>query len=353
MPGTQQIPVFPPFAVEANDPAGAADWNGTPTKVLPVPDYMLPNTKPPAQWFNYIFNAASAGTWFANGASQTVSGLNWGALVPLSTFNHSTANATMAACWHPQGAVWWVANVQNSNALDLWNRPAAIDAAWVNPSVNTMLVTVQKNAAPNQAFVALAPDPSGSGTVWLGIVEDATHCHVWTFNGTSYSAQTTVSVATGQATVVMHTFNGHVLLGIGSQTAADAKLYVQPGGTTPLSGVTCAIWRFADTAGFCIAFPGYTTGATVAWSSSDGVTWTPFGFSFLGAGESIFGCAITQDAYGPTILVGINTVAGHPRFVKSANAGGGGFSSVFVPQSRRTPWRQAWTCAPTTPAAWW
>jgi len=127
-----------------------------------------------------------------------------------------------------------------------------------------------------------------------------------------------VTCATGQATVVMHTYNGHVLIGLGSQAAADAKIYLQPDDTTALTGVTASVWRFADNGSVCVAMPAFTTAPATYWTSPDGVTWTGNALGFLSAGEQIFGVVATQDAYGPCFLVGINQASGGtPRFVVS------------------------------------
>lgn len=46
----------PTFAVETDYPAGSNPWNGQPLKVAPVNDYFTPDTKPPAETFNYTLN---------------------------------------------------------------------------------------------------------------------------------------------------------------------------------------------------------------------------------------------------------------------------------------------------------
>lgn len=49
-------PYVIPWALETNFAAGPNAWNGQPCKVPPVGDIFIPNTKPPAENFNYILN---------------------------------------------------------------------------------------------------------------------------------------------------------------------------------------------------------------------------------------------------------------------------------------------------------
>src|SRR5271167_2551378 len=50
------LPIAPTWALETNFAAGPNPWNGQPCKVPPVGDVFIPNTKPPAENLNYMFN---------------------------------------------------------------------------------------------------------------------------------------------------------------------------------------------------------------------------------------------------------------------------------------------------------
>jgi len=318
------IPPLQQWAQEPVYPAGPFTWSAAATKLAPTPDYFTPADKPRAQYWNYLLGAQAASLWYAQGAPQTVAALNWGTLFHATTF---AGNAYLkAACW--QGGLWWVAaviQVSAVNYMSIWTRhpypdfPNSVGTyGWTHPNNNTLSPPPRSGVAPDQNFVALAPDPTSSTVVWLGMVTSATHCGVWTFDGTSYTPQTSVNVATGQATVTMHTYNGRVLIGVGSTGGDEARIFVQPDNVGAVTFGLATIWRFADSGSFCVAMPGYLRGAPTFWTSPDGLTWSPQTIYFLNSNEQIFGVVYTQDADGPCFVAGINT-NDIPRFVKSVD----------------------------------
>lgn len=332
MPGQAQIPVFPPWAVEANYPAGSNPWNGQPTKLPPLADYFIPSTPqnkvpPPAQWFNYLFNAASATAWYANGAAQSVAALNWQAWTSVNVFSAWTHGKVLAAAWVPLSA-YWIALVYNTNTGQIvpYTHGMAAESLWTSVGA-ALTITPQHNATPNKCFVATAPDPTTAGKAWLGVVTSATSCSLYTYASGVFTSQGSLTVSTGQETVTMTPVGSQILVGIGSQTAGEAKLVAYPATTTAVIGATAAVWRIAGSpaAGY-IAVPAFTTSATQMWVTTDsppsGLSWSPVGIGFLNAGEQIFDIAYAQDAYGPCFVVGINTTGGHPRFVKAYQATG-------------------------------
>ena len=334
------IPVVLPWALGAAYPAGPYTWSSALTKVQPTPDdYFTPNKKPVAQFWNYLLNAHSASLWYAQGDAQGFAAQNWGALFGLGSQPIGAPIAFEAACWSPLDAQWWVAlHASGLNGIALLFKPPTIDSAWnfVNPG-GILTTPVRSGNPPNQNFVAIAPDPTRASHIWLGVVTSQTHCGVWLFDGTTFRGSTSINVGTGQATVVMHTFNGHVIIGVGSTGGDEARLFLQPDNTNVLSFAIAKVWRFADNgSSFCVALPGYTVGAQTYWTSPDGVTWQPHSIFFLNQGEQIFGVCYTEDEWGPCWVAGINTPTifllrpTAPRFVKSVDG------LTWTPQSSFT-----------------
>lgn len=71
------LPLIVPWAAEANYPAGANPWNGNPTKVTPSGDVFIPNTKPPAQWFNFLFSQRDGWALALLQALASIAAKNW------------------------------------------------------------------------------------------------------------------------------------------------------------------------------------------------------------------------------------------------------------------------------------
>lgn len=88
------IPAFGTWATEANYPGGPNPWNGQPTKVQPSPDYWTPNTKPPAQYFNYVFGAIASDITALYAAGVTAAIDNWGAATQAVSLDSGTTFAS-------------------------------------------------------------------------------------------------------------------------------------------------------------------------------------------------------------------------------------------------------------------
>jgi hypothetical protein len=119
-------PADPPidFATDDNYAAGSETWSGTPTKVEPDPGDQatgfVPNTKPPAQWWNWLF--ASFGGWllylvqFVSDADEFVYPTPKNRLVVVPGYRLVPAGAG----WAPNASGFSVTTTNNSiGVLDL------------------------------------------------------------------------------------------------------------------------------------------------------------------------------------------------------------------------------------------
>jgi hypothetical protein len=123
-------PAFGTWATAETDyPAGSNPWNGTPVIVgPPAQDYFTPDTKPPAQTFNYLFNKL-----FAQDTAVLVdawSGIlnNWQEVVLSSSSSFNTvASDTFAASpqaitWEPLYGSWRIAlNAVGASQTQIWD----------------------------------------------------------------------------------------------------------------------------------------------------------------------------------------------------------------------------------------
>ncbi len=105
------IPQVPQLAGETNYPAGGNPWNGTPIKVAPGVDYSTPNTKPPAQSFNYWLNLLSAQALANQNLSVSGAVANFDTVIAGTTIDASLT-ALPFVFWQPWSQKW-IAVVQD------------------------------------------------------------------------------------------------------------------------------------------------------------------------------------------------------------------------------------------------
>jgi hypothetical protein len=156
------IPAPPTFATETNYPAGSQPWSATPIKVAPASDYFTPDTKPPAQNFNYTLNAICAQLDALNDAAVYTGISNYGA-----TQNGITGGGASDV----QGFAWdsfyqrWVVD-PGSGASG--NVTVSYDGGntWVNwGTVETMSHSGPFAISPLDGSIITAGPGGGGGTV--------------------------------------------------------------------------------------------------------------------------------------------------------------------------------------------
>ncbi len=294
------IPIVPQLAGETNYPAGGNPWNGTPIKVAPGVDYSTPNTKPPAQSFNYWLNLLSAQALANQNLAVAGAVANFDNVIADTSIDGSatalpvfwsqpwtqrwyaavTVSANFKTYWtHDNGRTWTVELSETS-----WAVNAACSAPLSASSVNYVVIVNQSGAtaAYNQAGTLTSISgtevtlpavvfPQGAGLAFLGM----------TLSGSTYTG-------------LYYTGN---LLGTSWTLATSTLPSAWQTGTCHLNGlVSCQSTAATDVSGprtlvaMCGVTPGTDVGRLLVVAS--GGTFTDSSPSFLS------GRIVTGVAYG-------------------------------------------------------
>lgn len=109
-----------PWASTPNYPAGANDWNGTPTKTAPAATYLTPLAAQglTAQNLNYLLNQRDQILGQVAVALMAQAVANWNP--PTADIGGSVVqNSPTAACWDPFNGVWYVTCANPIGAITL------------------------------------------------------------------------------------------------------------------------------------------------------------------------------------------------------------------------------------------
>ena len=144
------------WAVESLFPAGANPWNAQPCKVAPGSDLFTPNTKPPAEYFNYLLNALAAQDQALQNQAVSSAVANFDQCIPASVPIGGGGSWDFIT-WHPYRQTWfgWVhtstPNVQAYSSRDngkTWATELVgisatnTSAVWMDPaSINWVIFT--------------------------------------------------------------------------------------------------------------------------------------------------------------------------------------------------------------------
>ena len=282
-----------PWAVaEALYPAGSAPWSGLPVMVPPVGDIFTPNTKPPARYFNYLFNNHYKAI-LSTQVDQTVQAAeNWQLPVKLT----GSEVIDCKPSWDPVNGAW-IFGVNDGTTIGIWS-------VYANPGAKT-------NGGPGQGSFGSTPfvgricsvlkDPTDANTYYIAAIQTSDHSmHVWSFDQS-------VSVFTSRVTSAAHVFtdvqlgyfNGNLL--VAEAAAASSVIVRSTDKGVTFTGISGATTIDCDTT-FTIAVSGTqvlivanhrtSTLEPGVLSSLDGITFTmqTFGAVFA-AGDTGIGSA--------------------------------------------------------------
>jgi hypothetical protein len=346
------LTVVVPWAQETNFSTAGA-WDGTPTKVAPVGDIFTPNTKPAAQFFNYLFNAYSVA--LANVQAYAVAGglQNWG-----SEFQLNAGTTQLAVAWDPANFRWlMLSNTTGPGAVRL-DATKGLDggtaAAWTNLAAF--------GTANPALYGACCLDPVTFTQQFLTYTDSgATHNNLtiwqdvagtWTdvFNATSAGYFYGVEIATlgtGVAVAVAST-DGHSGIlwttnSVGGGWPAFAwppATQFQPFGIAAMNAGDTVYLKSNGTQMLCIpsttAAGGYTVWQTTNLGASGGGWTSSASLAGITAAGKVVGLCWTQDAVGLCWLVAVEYTGGGPtRFYRSSDgvlwtAQAGGISAVVT-----------------------
>lgn len=343
------LTVVVPWAQEANY-SSAGPWNGTPTKVAPVGDIFTPNTKPPAQFFNYLFNQYSLclGSVYNYAVSTTLQ--NW-----CPEFDLLSSDVQLAISWDPADRLWLLVG-NNNDVVQLslsYGLGQGDSGEWVN------LATFNASSPPN--YGACCNDPTSLAQYFVVYTDSAaTHnfADVWQLVAGSWVHQYHSGGSAGYfyGCEVAYLGTG-VAFALASTDAHSGILWTtnassggwpagsvwppttnfQPFGITAMNVGDTVYMKSNGTQILCIpsttAAGGYTVWQTTSigtWTSNSGLA------SVAPGGGKVVGLAWTQDAVGLCWLVCVQPGSGHPVFFRSADgvvwtAQAGGMTGVFVP----------------------
>lgn len=331
------IPTFS-FAVETNYPAGSNAWSGTATKVAPVPDYFTPNVKPPAQWFNYLFNqigttiTANFG-WTANMAAQ-----NWGTEQGLAGA-FSSFQYFIGAAWDQYLSKWVVLAYAGPNSFVnvSYGVDGNVAAGWTQ--VGTTLVAATSGS--------ICTDPQTVGDYYVATVnDDGTHngtIVINHYNGSTWSVLNTLTLTSSGSNIQKPRLfrtgfiavGGDPILLVGNNTGTHGAA-VNPvcwniNGTinTQDPGFPANDWVFATAVGTTLGVivPAFTSFALTAGQYLTTTTGSSFivrTMSFLGTNDLVTAICWTLDATaiadgksGCFLLAVYNTGTTKTRFYRS------------------------------------
>jgi len=315
---------LPTWADDSNYSAGSEAWSGTATKVAPLTRLWTPNTKPPAQYFNYVLDQAFDTDAAAKAYQQTMmdfvgqmQAMNW----PARTINDVNYSYGPAAVWNSWYKNWVIsANDDPLNNHDAtisisydgrtWQAGSAfpgkgdIGAICVNPT-NGRLVAVSDSATNGGKLSARSAGGGSwtqSGTANTG--DNATEClHYFNsriiFMGREGGTNGVILVSTDDGdnwaaysgTYPTAAASGYKFFNAAddgttfvsfprdpSTTSNDKFMYSTDGhnfsvGTMP-EAVNVQAVAYSSLTGKFMALSSVNSGATKVFTSSDGVTWT-------------------------------------------------------------------------------
>lgn len=258
------------WSLSGNFPGGANPWNSQPLAVLPAGTWFTPNTKPPAEEFNWLFGTATADLNTVLNAGANNPGLNWKpAKIPTGNDSHS------------------------GNPRELWQT-----VAW-DQRQKQWLAGV-RTFASFDCEVLYSPD---GGYNWFAL---GTYIDMTATSGGQLSA-----VLAHPSTPSLYVVNGWLVGNTAVIYKGNGSTWtsVQTFGTTAKKSV------LAYFAGVWVSIFANGSGAQ-AYSSTDATTWTPRTIPASGGLDTLADLASAQS---DATMVVIQRVANKPTYMYSTN----------------------------------
>jgi hypothetical protein len=287
------IPKFGTWAVaEVDFPAGGNPWNGQPVIVAPSGDIFTPDTFPPAEYFNYLFNLAFV---------QDVVLLSVGGLGPARNWHTpftDSAGTSGDLVWNQAVRrwmmVWW--NGSNSMNADYYSGGDQVRVA---------------SGATAQAVAAI-PGPSACGSD--GVLYTMSGGTLFGLSGTTWStvrapfitasACAVATIGTAWALVVNDTSGAGWQYWSGASLAAGTKILDQAG-TSPTNG-----WAMASNGATAtlVCFVERAASGVVYTASTSAIVSTTNLTTFLGSTDVPLD--ITWDSTNSRWLMAVSVAGG-------------------------------------------
>jgi hypothetical protein len=341
------IPGIIPWANELNYPAGGNAWNGQPCKVAPVGDVFTPNTKPPAEEFNFVLNRIEGEVLSLAKQISAQGALNW----------YPTSVLTGLACdvigWDEFGNRWLVVMINTgTNVVTMYHASgvdtislggvgtgnALVDIDWV-PQASTPALTLTSTSV----LTGVSSDPDGHH-FYTARIDSNTHTYtVYVIDATAGTPQwQTVEGATSTWDDLQMVVSGSFLVyALGATTAADSRLHVfatpaPVGGAglanipiSTISGIpgtpTVNFWAMKQNGAYALAVPltsqptpfvlkgsGTLTSAG-SWAASTAIG------SVVNSSDDITGVDWGADAAGPCWIMTVVRGGTTTRLLRSAD----------------------------------
>lgn len=307
-------------------PAGANPWNGQPVNVAPAGDIFTPNTRPPAENFNYILNRVSADedaqrNWTVSGPA-----LNWGIKYAITSAGEPTAAAFAQKTPGAIGPAWLIATRVNSNTSRVF-LGNGLDGAGSWTQLGGDFITAHSNR-----FVAdILPDNVGGRHLAIVLEPVGTPAAptMYKLNAGGTAWASTATFTLGYTSARMITFNSTYILALCDSAGASPV----GGGSTSPDGVTWtgafsdgtagafAEWYLAASPNSCLALPSISQATESGfWKTTNGTTWAhvaPASFPVTGTAA---GMCYAQTDNGGAYIVGTQ-VGSTIHFWKSGDEG--------------------------------
>jgi hypothetical protein len=153
-----------PWATEINYPGSPASaWAGTPLSVVPVLDYFTPNTKPPAQFFNYLFSQNATAMALLQSYALSTTLINWG-----FEFDLDASDVQIAIAWDPVNRFWML--MGNNNDVITVSLSYGLDG----PTSGTWINLASLSATNPPVYGSCCVDPATGGQWYLAYTDDDT-----------------------------------------------------------------------------------------------------------------------------------------------------------------------------------
>jgi hypothetical protein len=326
--------IYPfPWALEANYPAGPNPWNSTPTKVQPVGDTALPNTKPPAQVFNYLYNAWYLATLSAQQLALSGPLTNW-----CPEFKQNSLYTPLGLGWDPVTLLWLLLETGGPTTLVAasygFDQGAA--ATWITLSGGGF----STSNTPLYGGVSRGPSV---GDYWVVLTDNVgannNYSLWWLPSGGSWTQQVGPFSSSGQFYgCEIINLGTYIIAAVSGTGATDCFLTWGNAPFNPISNpfqiLTAtpapanSTWLLRSNGGQVVAIQSaldnYTVYSTTpaALAANRAAPWTQSTSlaGLLAAGNTVVGLCWTQDLVGPCWLAACQSQAGGaPFFFRSAD----------------------------------
>ncbi len=330
--------ITPAWALETVFPGtvGSTPWAAQPCKVQPSGDLWTPNTKPPAEQMNWLFN--KLGTDLANTLAFAGNGpgLDWRPIVPATTLLPSPSNAVYTcASWDPVLRQWILGGMSAADGSGSARVHRAENGGW-----DGSLALAPNVSSGATGVVPFAAGYDGSGTKYL--VAGLNSAHVFAGNcspGGAWALGYTDASATFVSTS-LHQMGGQIFLAYSKAT--QTLLYYSTDHGTTFNNTTYALGGYTGGVGEIMVDNGttllviacantshylYGTSGALAWNTGN----VPWGT------DVPMGATYSVDQNGPCFYVVTAPGGGGMNTWKSADGVNwsqvGGLLVTFAPTS--------------------